>query len=151
MTRRMMKTIWKEVYRMPSINRIRIFNVFYNDRKDYFEDLQLNAFGDDMLIEMFNGGGKSLILQCIAQTVLPNSMIQDEWEFKKLFSKTNNNNNIHIMVEWNLDEGMEHKYMIAGFCAYKDDSRDDETKSSEKCFTSLQRRSRPSANMGHGR
>ena len=98
MTRRMMKTIWKEVYRMPSINRIRIFNVFYNDRKDYFEDLQLNAFGDDMLIEMFNGGGKSLILQCIAQTVLPNSMIQDEWEFKKLFSKTNNNNNIHIMV-----------------------------------------------------
>ena len=87
MTRRMMKTIWKEVYRMPSINRIRIFNVFYNDRKDYFEDLQLNAFGDDMLIEMFNGGGKSLILQCIAQTVLPNSMIQDEWEFKKLFSE----------------------------------------------------------------
>ena len=132
MTRRMMKTIWKEVYRMPSINRIRIFNVFYNDRKDYFEDLQLNAFGDDMLIEMFNGGGKSLILQCIAQTVLPNSMIQDEWEFKKLFSKTNNNNNIHIMVEWNLDEGMEHKYMIAGFCAYKDDSRDDETNDEEK-------------------
>ena len=117
---------------MPSINRIRIFNVFYNDRKDYFEDLQLNAFGDDMLIEMFNGGGKSLILQCIAQTVLPNSMIQDEWEFKKLFSKTNNNNNIHIMVEWNLDEGMEHKYMLAGFCAYKDDSRDDETNDEEK-------------------
>ena len=131
-TKRMIKTTWREGCRMPSINRIRIFNVFYNDRKDYFEDLQLNAFGNDMLIEMFNGGGKSLILQCIAQTVLPNSMIQDEWEFKKLFSKTNNNNNIHIMVEWNLDEGMEHKYMIAGFCAYKDDSRNDETNDEEK-------------------
>ncbi|GEM_PF-2966557 len=117
---------------MPSINRIRICNVYYNDRKDFFDDLILNAFGDDMLTEMFNGGGKSLILQCIAQTVLPNSMIQEEWEFKKLFSKTNNNNNIHIMVEWNLDEGMEHKYMIAGFCAYRDDSRNDESNDDEK-------------------
>ncbi|MDU5107841.1 hypothetical protein [Clostridium sp.] len=112
---------------MPSLGRARIVNTRFSGGKKYYEDLQLNSNGDALVIDMVNGGGKSFLIQCIGQTIIPNSKWQNDWEFKAVFEPKNKNTVVHMMTEWELDEGMEYKYLLAGFCAFKPlSTKDDE-------------------------
>ena len=104
---------------MPSINRGRVCNTRYNHGKGYFDDLIIDTHGDSTLVEMVNGGGKSFFVQCLGQTVLPNTKWQNDWDFKEVFNPKNKNNTIHFQTEWILDDNSEYKYLLAGFCGYK--------------------------------
>ena len=104
---------------MPSLLNARVCNARFSGGKKYYEDLQLSSHGDALVVDMVNGGGKSFIIQCIGQTIIPNSRWQNDWEFKALFESKNKNTVIHCCTEWELDEGMEYRYMMAGFCASK--------------------------------
>lgn len=109
---------------MPHINRTRLVNTKYNDGNNYYEDFVLKLGGAHTLIDMINGLGKTFFLQCMAQPMLPNAKFKQEFPISLLFDKNNNNNTIHSLVEWQLDEGSSHKYALIGFCAYKKESHE---------------------------
>lgn len=104
---------------MPGLLSTRVCNARFSGGKKYYEDLQLNSHGDALVIDMVNGGGKSFLIQCIGQTIIPNSRWQNDWDFKAVFEPKNKNTVIHCVTEWELDDGMEYKYLLAGFCASK--------------------------------
>lgn len=109
---------------MPHINRTRLVNTKYNDGNNYYEDFVLKLGGAHTLIDMINGLGKTFFLQCMAQPMLPNAKFKQEFPISLLFDKNNNNNTIHSLVEWRLDEGSAYKYAMIGFCAYKKESHE---------------------------
>lgn len=115
---------------MPGLLSTRVCNARFSGGKKYYEDLQLNSHGDALVIDMVNGGGKSFLIQCIGQTIIPNSRWQNDWDFKAVFEPKNKNTVIHCVTEWELDDGMEYKYLLAGFCASKPtkNNNDDEDK-----------------------
>lgn len=61
---------------MPRINRVRVHNVLYDKGNRVFDNLSLNLGGHDGLLILQNGGGKTLLLQLMAQTVIPNVSLQ---------------------------------------------------------------------------
>jgi hypothetical protein len=101
---------------MPSLNRCRAIARF-NEGKQCFEDMKINSLGETIVLDMVNGGGKSFLIQCLGQTVIPNSTWQKDWDFKAVFEPSNKNTVVHCLTEWELDEGMGYKYLLAGFCA----------------------------------
>ena len=103
---------------MPSLNRCRVIASF-NEGKQCFEDMKINSLGETIVLDMVNGGGKSFLIQCLGQTVIPNSTWQNDWDFKAVFEPANKNTVVHCLTEWELDEGMGYKYLLAGFCASK--------------------------------
>ena len=104
---------------MPGLLNGRVCNARFNGGKQYYDDLQISSNNDAVVIDMVNGGGKSFLIQCLGQTIIPNSRWQNDWEFKAVFEPKNKNTVIHCMTEWRLDDGMEYKYLLAGFCASK--------------------------------
>ena len=57
---------------MPRINRLRIVNFRYDDDKKLISNELYEFGGKNALINLENGGGKSVILQLALQVVLPN-------------------------------------------------------------------------------
>lgn len=104
---------------MPAINKIRESNIYFDNRSLFYDDLLLDVQGKSFLIELDNGGGKTLLAQLVMQTILPKSQFKPEHPLKELFNSNNNNTTIHSLVEWKLDEGSEFKYLLTGFCARK--------------------------------
>lgn len=108
---------------MPLLNKTRVVGARFNNGKQYFDDLRFDSQGGMVVVDMVNGGGKSFYIQCIGQTIIPNSLWQKDWEFKEVFDVKNKNTVIHCQTEWVLDSNGEdnvgYKYLLAGFCAIK--------------------------------
>lgn len=108
---------------MPRINRVRVNNINYNDGTQRYDDFIMNFNGKNSLYDLVNGGGKSILLMMLMQTVLPNQELDKKQPVSKLFKTSNNNTTIHSMVEWILDKEaatrFQAKYLLAGFCAKK--------------------------------
>ena len=59
---------------MPKINRIRIANIQYD--KKVIKDLCIDCYrGENVLLNLANGGGKSVLVQLLQQPILPESKI----------------------------------------------------------------------------
>ncbi|NLC43954.1 MAG: hypothetical protein GX783_06690, partial [Clostridiales bacterium] len=101
---------------MPHINRVRLVNVGFNDAKSFFEDLRLSLAGKSTTYDLENGGGKSVLLMMLLQTVIPNTSLRDDKPLKNIFIGGKDRTS-HVLVEWILDEGERYKYMLTGFCA----------------------------------
>ena len=56
---------------MPHINSIRLVNVYFNNATQFYDDFRMDLAGKNTTYDLENGGGKSLLLQMILQTVLP--------------------------------------------------------------------------------
>lgn len=107
---------------MPHINRIRVNNVKYNFGTQAYEDFLLKPFGHNMLYDLANGGGKSVLMLLMLQTVLPNCSLDEKQPVEKLFRTADGSQTIHSLIEWKLDEGdiiNGFRYMTTGFCARK--------------------------------
>jgi len=104
---------------MPHINRVRINGISYNDGNNLIDDLLLNFNNDSTTYEAINGAGKSFIMLCIMQTVIPNSYLVKRQPFKEVFRGRNATKVAHVAVEWTLDESADYKYLLTGFCARK--------------------------------
>ena len=107
---------------MPSLNRGRVIARF-NEGKQCFEDMKIDSLGEPIVIDMVNGGGKSFLIQCLGQTVIPNSRWQKDWDFKAVFENSNKNDVVHCVTEWELDKGSDYKYLMAGFCASRPNNK----------------------------
>ncbi len=105
---------------MPHINRIRVNNVKYNFGTQSYEDFMLKPFGRNMLYDLANGGGKSVLMLLMLQNVLPNCTLDEKQPVEKLFRTGDGSQTIHSLIEWELDESdvvNGFRYMTTGFCA----------------------------------
>lgn len=107
---------------MPHINRIRVNNVKYNFGTQSYEDFMLKPFGRNMLYDLANGGGKSVLMLLMLQNVLPNCTLDEKQPVEKLFRTGDGSQTIHSLIEWELDESdvvNGFRYMTTGFCAHR--------------------------------
>lgn len=117
---------------MPKINRIRIANVSWEKR--FILDEQYDSFdGADMLLNLANGGGKSVLVQMMLQPILPTRRIHKR-RIDDYLSKTSAPT--IILLEWKLDSG-EHSYYLLTGIAMCSIGQSDEQASRTKYFTFL--------------
>ena len=59
---------------MPRINRVRVHNIHFETggQLRVYHDTVFEPFGENTLVLLGNGGGKTLLLHLIAQVVEPN-------------------------------------------------------------------------------
>lgn len=90
---------------MPAISRIRIVNFSYNNGRRRIADQTFSMYFDgkpqDTLLNLENGGGKSVLVQLIMQPVLP-LVAMNGRKIDGYFSKTGDP--AYILLEWKLDE-----------------------------------------------
>ncbi|MDD4360020.1 MAG: hypothetical protein PHV50_05610 [Syntrophaceticus sp.] len=86
---------------MPRINRIRVINFSYNNDNRHILDETFNFHGgENALLNLANGGGKSVLVQLFLQPLVPGARIQGRniasfFRRKKLPA--------YILIEWKLD------------------------------------------------
>ena len=100
---------------MPQINRLRVVNFRYDDDKKYIANELYEFDTKNSLINLENGGGKSVILQLALQVVLPNASMGSR-NFSNYFKV--GASPTHILVEWKLD-GTRGEYLLTGICVSK--------------------------------
>ena len=116
---------------MPHINRIRVNNVKYNFGTQAYDDFVMKPFCGNTLYDLANGGGKSVLMLLLMQTVIPNSTLDEKQPVEKLFRGAEGSKTIHSLVEWRLDDvdvKNGFRYMTAGFCARKAAQTEEESK-----------------------
>lgn len=95
---------------MPKINRVRIVNFSYNDNNRHIIDELFDFYsGENALLSLSNGGGKSVLVQAMLQPVLPKATLLGR-KFGDFFigRKTPS----YIMTEWKLDD--DAGYLLTG-------------------------------------
>lgn len=110
---------------MPHINRIRLVNVAFNENSQIYDDFGMNFLGHSATYQLTNGGGKSVLLMMLLQTVLPNTSLNKDKPLGNIFIGGKDRTS-HVLIEWALDEGEHYKYLLTGFCARKRRSGDPE-------------------------
>jgi len=101
---------------MPVINRFRIINFRYDNEKKYIANELFEFGGQNALINLENGGGKSVILQLAIQALIPGAELSGR-KFVDYFKV--NSGTVHILIEWVLDSTMQ-EYLLTGICASRD-------------------------------
>lgn len=102
---------------MPRVNRFRIVNFKYDDEKKYISNELFEFGGKNTLINLENGGGKTVILQLALQVVKPNTPLGSR-RFADYFKP--DSGTAHIMVEWiqdSISTGAE--FLLTGVCFTK--------------------------------
>lgn len=86
---------------MPAIARIRITNLVYENGAKRFLDDIFTFEGQNGILLLENGGGKTVLVQAILQAVIPNARL-GERQARSTFAL--DNSPLHIGVEWVLNE-----------------------------------------------
>lgn len=95
---------------MPRINRIRIINFSYNNDSRHIQDETFNFHGgENALLSLANGGGKSVLVQLFFQPIVPEIKIQGR-QIKAFFRKKRLP--AYVLIEWKLDAAAG--YLLTG-------------------------------------
>lgn len=110
---------------MPQISKIRIVNFQYNDGKrliaDELYDFESKKKGpSDVLINLANGGGKSVLVQLMMQPIIPKAKVAGR-RIESFFTKATDH--CYVAIEWALD-GSKTKLMTGIAMAASDSSVD---------------------------
>ena len=110
---------------MPQITKLRIVNFRYNDGKrliaDELFDFEREGKGPaDVLINLANGGGKSVLVQLIMQPILPKAKVAGR-RIESFFTRSSDH--CFVVLEWFL-EGSKNRLMT-GIALSASDSRGD--------------------------
>ena len=96
---------------MPQISKIRIVNFQYNDGKrliaDELYDFEIEKGPSDALINLANGGGKSVLVQLMMQPIIPKAKVAGR-KIESFFTKATDH--CTVAIEWALD-GSKTKLM----------------------------------------
>lgn len=105
---------------MSKISRIRILNLIYNNNTIRIDDETFDLGGENTLISLRNGGGKSVLVQMIV-SLFVNRTYRDfgDRAFKSYFTT---NRPTFIMTEWQLDHGAGR--FLAGMMVRKNQKED---------------------------
>lgn len=90
---------------MPQISKIRIANFQYNDGNrliaDELYDFESeNKEPSDVLINLANGGGKSVLVQLVMQPIIPKARVAGR-KIESFFKKASDH--CYVVLEWSLD------------------------------------------------
>ncbi|MGZ4106340.1 MAG: hypothetical protein ACXVDE_02730, partial [Tumebacillaceae bacterium] len=110
---------------MPSINRIRLVNIQYDKGSKQYADELFKLHGKNTLVNLANGGGKTLWLQLVMQTQLPGALMGSRRMVDLL---AHDRYTGHILVEWKLDTFGEREFLLTGFCFTKSAEEDGDLK-----------------------
>ncbi len=94
---------------MPTINRIRVANVSY-DNKHITDEIYDSFGGENILLNLANGSGKSVLVQMMLQPVLPSARIHGRKVEDYLSSPSSPT---FILIEWKLDT-LQPTYFLTG-------------------------------------
>jgi len=95
---------------MPKINRIRITNFSYNNNNRHIIDEIFDFYnGENALLSLANGGGKSVLVQAIFQPIVPRTKLLGR-AFSDFF--IGKKDPVYIMIEWILDD--QAGYLLTG-------------------------------------
>lgn len=86
---------------MAKIGKIRFVNFTYNDNRHIYDQTFDFYNGEDTLLNLQNGGGKTVLVQMMMQPVIPKQKLKDR-NFKGYFKNTKAP--VYIMIEWILDD-----------------------------------------------
>ncbi len=94
---------------MPAISKVRFTNVVYDNGNKRYIDTTFRFDGQNGILLLENGAGKTVFVQTLIQAVLPheqvaNRRIQDTLQLS--------NNIAHIAVEWILEEQPKRRYAV---------------------------------------
>lgn len=112
---------------MSKLSRIRILNLNYNNNTIKIDDETFDLGGQNTLISLRNGGGKSVLVQMII-SLFVNRTYRDfaDRPFKSYFTT---NRPTFLMTEWQLDNGSER--FLAGMMVRKNQKEDNDTEELE--------------------
>lgn len=122
---------------MPHIKSIRLVNVHFNNATQFYDDFKMEFGGKNATYDLENGGGKSLLLLMILQTVLPKSYLRREKPVSLLFQGGRERTS-HVAIEWILEEGSQYKYLVTGFSARKRKGSNDSTREANEDEENIQ-------------
>lgn len=88
---------------MAKINKIRIINFTYNENRHIYDQTFNFYNGKDTLLNLQNGGGKTVLVQMMMQPIIPKQKLKNRM-FKNYF--VNSKAPTYIMIEWALDDGV---------------------------------------------
>lgn len=107
---------------MSKINKIRFVNLNYNNNSIKIDDECFFLDGENTLLNLRNGGGKSVIVQMVmALFVNRRHRNTPDRAFESYFTLTSPT---YLMVEWQLDDGAG--YALTGMMVRKKDASSDE-------------------------
>jgi len=86
---------------MAKIGKIRFINFTYNDNRHIYDQTFDFYNGEDTLLNIQNGGGKTVLVQMMMQPIIPKQKLKDR-NFKGYFKNTKGP--VYIMIEWILDD-----------------------------------------------
>ena len=86
---------------MPAISRIRLCNVLYENGGKRYNDEIFHLDGQNTVILLENGGGKTVFIQTVLQAVIPHTNMADRKIKDSLFL---DHGPAHIAVEWILQD-----------------------------------------------
>lgn len=119
---------------MPQINRLRIINFSYNNNFRNILDETFDFYqGENALLNLKNGGGKSVLVQLMLQPIIPKTRlmgrkIDDFFKGKKTPS--------YILIEWKLED--KGGYLLTGIALSNRETQSreqDEEANNVKYFT----------------
>ena len=98
---------------MSKINRIRIINLVYDYGAKVIGDITMDMNGNDTLIKLPNGGGKSVLIQAITALLVQKKKARNAGKraFEELFDKSIKSPTF-VMIEWELED--HAGYMLNG-------------------------------------
>lgn len=110
---------------MPQITKIRIVNFQYNDGKRLIADELYNFEGEDkrpfdVLINLANGGGKSVLVQLIMQPIIPRARVAGR-RIESFFTRPTDH--CYVAIEWALDSSKAR--LMTGIAMAASDSSSD--------------------------
>lgn len=95
---------------MPKLNRVRIVNFSYNNNNRHIIDECFDFYGgENALLSLANGGGKSVLVQAMLQPILPKERLLKR-RFADFF--IGKKNPTYILLEWKLDD--DAGYLLSG-------------------------------------
>lgn len=115
---------------MPAINKIRFANIKYAENTNnksctYLKDLTFSIKKGNALIELINGGGKTVLLTYLTQVFLWNYDVYPKGSKTPSFnfaSLVNDTSTRYVLIEFILEDG---RYMLVGVCIRKNDKKDE--------------------------
>ncbi len=119
---------------MPQINRIRIINFSFNNNNRHIIDETFDLYlGENALLSLKNGGGKSVLVQLMLQPIIPKTRLMGR-KIENFFVGIKTPS--YVLIEWKLED--KGGYLLTGIAMANRDSQirdNDEDGNNLKYFT----------------
>lgn len=104
---------------MVKLDSFRLVNVRANNNSMIYPDVTFNLDGKSTLIDAKNGGGKTLAIQMLFQTILPKSSFDDNKTIFTLFDNVPSKTTMHSISSFKLNDDYSFNTLCLGFAVSK--------------------------------